>query len=161
MLVLRAFNDWDVLQNTWFEVADALPAIEKLLDISTFPEHSSAALLISKVYYCLEQYDRALEFALRGEFNVVPAKRNGYGNDAEYVNKVIETAVDAYKVLSRAGQLIPAPLRQLVEMIVARNLAHKELWHVISLGFETTNLTFIEMGLGAYKADLSGNEKCK
>ncbi|EGT50975.1 CBN-RPN-2 protein [Caenorhabditis brenneri] len=155
VLVLRAFNDWDVLVNTWFEVADALPAVEKLLDVSTFPEHSSAALLVSKVYFCLEQYDRALEFALRGDFNVVPAPRKGLGNDAEYVNKVIETAIDTYKAMSQQNMMPPQQLRDLIDKIVSRNLDKKEIWYVISLGFETRNLEMISRAIGAMPADLN------
>ncbi|PIC41824.1 hypothetical protein B9Z55_009110 [Caenorhabditis nigoni] len=129
VLVLKAFNDWDVLVNTWFEVADALPAVEKLLDVTAFPEQSSAALLVSKVYFCLEQYERALEFALRGDFNVVPAPRVGLGNDAEYVNKIIETAIDTYKIMSQQGIAAPQQLRELVDKIVARNLDNREICH--------------------------------
>ncbi|CCD65306.1 26S proteasome non-ATPase regulatory subunit 1 [Caenorhabditis elegans] len=155
VLVLKAFNDWDVLVNTWFEVADALPAVEQLLDNNTFPEHSSAALLVSKVYFCLEQYERALEFALRGDFNVVPATRTGLGNDAEYVNKIIETAIDTYKTLSKQGSGIPQKLRDLIDRIVARNLDKREIWFVISLGFETTNLAMIDRAISAMPADLT------
>ncbi|KAF1762524.1 hypothetical protein GCK72_010786 [Caenorhabditis remanei] len=147
--VLQAFNDWDILTNTWFEVADALPAVEKLLDIDQFPDHNAAALLVSKVYFCLEQYERALEFALRTDFNVVPAPKTGLGNDAEYVNKVIETAIDTYKTLSSQGLEIPVRLRELVEKIVKRNLEKSEIWYVISLGFETTNLPMIERAISA------------
>ncbi|CAI2347657.1 unnamed protein product [Caenorhabditis sp. 36 PRJEB53466] len=153
--VLRAFNDWDILTNTWFEVADALPAIEKFLEVATFPEHSAAALLVSKVYFCLEQYDRALEFALRGQFNVVPAARVGLGNDAEYVNKVIETAVDTYKSLSAQNLVVSAKLRELIDKIVSRNLDKHEIWYVISLGFETNNLAMIERAIAALPEDLS------
>uniref|UniRef100_A0A8R1HSC1 26S proteasome non-ATPase regulatory subunit 1 n=2 Tax=Caenorhabditis japonica TaxID=281687 RepID=A0A8R1HSC1_CAEJA len=155
VLVLNAFNDWDILANTWFEVADALPAIEKFLAIANFPEHSAAALLISKVYFCLEKYDRALEFALRGNFKVVPSPRVGLGNDAEYVNKVIETAIDTYKALSAQHATIPTKLRQLIDMIVARNLDKREIWYVISLGFETTNLEMIEKAIKSLPAELN------
>ncbi|PIC41822.1 hypothetical protein B9Z55_009110 [Caenorhabditis nigoni] len=155
VLVLKAFNDWDVLVNTWFEVADALPAVEKLLDVTAFPEQSSAALLVSKVYFCLEQYERALEFALRGDFNVVPAPRVGLGNDAEYVNKIIETAIDTYKIMSQQGIAAPQQLRELVDKIVARNLDNREIWYVISLGFETTNLPMIEKAISAMPAELN------
>lgn len=161
VLVLKAFNDWDVLVNTWFEVADALPAVEQLLDNNTFPEHSSAALLVSKVYFCLEQYERALEFALRGDFNVVPATRTGLGNDAEYVNKIIETAIDTYKTLSKQGSGIPQKLRDLIDRIVARNLDKREIWFVISLGFETTNLAMIDRAISAMPADLTIKNQSK
>ncbi|CAI5445836.1 unnamed protein product [Caenorhabditis angaria] len=159
--ILRAFNDWNILVNTWFEVADILPAIEKVLDSPNFPEKNAASLLVSKVYYCLEQYDKALQFALMGDFNVVPAVQTGLGNDAEYVNKIIETAIDTYKSIKQQNSeaAVPAILEELVNKIVTRNLEKHEVWYVISLGFELKNLHLIEKAISALPSELNNRNQ--
>ncbi|CAB3402392.1 unnamed protein product [Caenorhabditis bovis] len=161
--ILHAFNDWNVLVTTWFEVADVLPSIEQCLEDGDFPDPGAAALLVSKVYYCLERYDRALDFALRGNFNVVPAPKTGLGNDSEYVNKIIEVAIDNYKSMRISGKAdkISPKLEALIDKIVDRNLSKKEIWYVIALGFETKNLDMIQKAINTMPNELSRrNQTC-
>jgi hypothetical protein len=63
-LIIRALDEWEVLTPTWFEVADYLPTIERLHEDPSFAERDRAALLASKVAYCLCDYKGALKFAL-------------------------------------------------------------------------------------------------
>lgn len=53
-LIINAFDDWDVLTPTWFEVADYLNVIEALHEDETFKERHRAALLASKVSHFFE-----------------------------------------------------------------------------------------------------------
>lgn len=48
-MIIRAFDDWDILTSTWFEVADYLDVIEKLYENEKFERRHIAALLASKV----------------------------------------------------------------------------------------------------------------
>ena len=65
--IVRTFDDWEVLTSTWFEVADYLPVIEKLAEDKSFPEYRRAALLSSKVAYCLGDYAGSLQLVLGAE----------------------------------------------------------------------------------------------
>ena len=48
----------------WSEVADSVDEIEKLSEDSEFVNRKLAAIVASKVYYHLEEYNDALKFAL-------------------------------------------------------------------------------------------------
>lgn len=73
-MIVNAFDDWNVLNSTWFEVADYLKVIECLSEDETFGQNKRAALLSSKVAYCLGDYDTALHFALNAVelFSLMP-----------------------------------------------------------------------------------------
>lgn len=52
-LIIEVLDDWDVLTPTWFEVADYLSVIEGLHEDEHFKQRYLAALLASKVFFCL------------------------------------------------------------------------------------------------------------
>lgn len=60
-----------------------------------------AALVASKVSYCLGDYDAALQMALAAaaHFQLTPRGRTSSvaKQDEQYVNKMIEVALDTYK----------------------------------------------------------------
>uniref|UniRef100_A0A0N4ZZ09 26S proteasome non-ATPase regulatory subunit 1 n=1 Tax=Parastrongyloides trichosuri TaxID=131310 RepID=A0A0N4ZZ09_PARTI len=150
-LIVSAFDDWDALTSTWFEVANYLKSIEKLAGDKTFSERKRAALLSSKVAFCLGDYDTALEFALKAEdtFLLTPRKasiQNG-PQDEQYINKVVEQALDTYKNLRGKGQLIKEDLEKLVNRIFETNLNKKEYSFVIGLALETKRLDMIETSI--------------
>lgn len=78
-MIVTEFDDWGVLTSTWFEVADYLKVIECLSEDESFGQNKRAALLSSKVAYCLGDYDSALHFALNaGElFSLTPRPSSG------------------------------------------------------------------------------------
>lgn len=78
-MIINEFDDWGVLTSTWFEVADYLKVIECLSEDENFGQNKRAALLSSKVAYCLGDYDTALHFALNaGElFSLTPRPSSG------------------------------------------------------------------------------------
>uniref|UniRef100_A0A914YFL8 26S proteasome non-ATPase regulatory subunit 1/RPN2 N-terminal domain-containing protein n=1 Tax=Panagrolaimus superbus TaxID=310955 RepID=A0A914YFL8_9BILA len=87
-LIIKTFDDWGVLTSTWYEVADYLSTIEKLSNDSSFSERHRAALLSSKVVYCLGDYAGALQLALGAEdlFSLSPRPAHPeYGQQDELV----------------------------------------------------------------------------
>lgn len=87
-IIVNAFDDWEVLTPTWFEVADYIGAIEKLAEDEKFPERGRAALLASKVAYCLGDYNGALHLALAAgdKFSLTPrAPTKEFGPQDELV----------------------------------------------------------------------------
>uniref|UniRef100_A0A915D3Z3 26S proteasome non-ATPase regulatory subunit 1/RPN2 N-terminal domain-containing protein n=1 Tax=Ditylenchus dipsaci TaxID=166011 RepID=A0A915D3Z3_9BILA len=64
-MIIDAFNNWEVLTPTWFQVADALDDIKSLANSVDFPAKKSAWLLASKIEYCLKNYEEAMEHALQ------------------------------------------------------------------------------------------------
>lgn len=87
-LIIKTFDDWGVLTTTWFEVADYLSTIEKLSEDTAFTERRRAALLSSKVAYCLGDYAGALHLVLGAEelFSLSPRPAHPeYGQQDELV----------------------------------------------------------------------------
>eukprot|EP00929_Paragymnodinium_shiwhaense_P095737 TRINITY_DN5700_c0_g1_i1.p1 TRINITY_DN5700_c0_g1~~TRINITY_DN5700_c0_g1_i1.p1 ORF type:complete len:1089 (+),score=365.49 TRINITY_DN5700_c0_g1_i1:107-3373(+) len=85
---LRQLNE--VVDQFWHEIADYLPLIESLYEDPAFPGRQLAALVASKVFYHLEEYEDALRLAL-GAGDLFDL-----GNRSEYVDKVVAVAIDQY-----------------------------------------------------------------
>ena len=76
------------LEYNHFQAADYLVYLEMLAEDKTFAGQKEAALLASKVTYCLEQYDRALTLALAAgdRFSLSPKQSSNIaGNMDELV----------------------------------------------------------------------------
>uniref|UniRef100_A0A183F4V8 26S proteasome non-ATPase regulatory subunit 1 n=1 Tax=Heligmosomoides polygyrus TaxID=6339 RepID=A0A183F4V8_HELPZ len=150
-MLIDLFDDWDVLTNTWFEVADCASFIEELSEDKGFPARQKAALLASKVAFCLEDYDNALNFALSADthFKLTPRpKSKTVGDkDDEYVNKIIEIAIDSYKRIKNSGDKMDARLEALINRIFQRNLDKNELLYVIGLALDTRRIDMVEKAI--------------
>ncbi|KAL7274550.1 proteasome regulatory particle base subunit [Rhizina undulata] len=74
----------------WPEIADNVSKIEVLYEDEQFPQRQLAALVASKVYYHLGEYDESMVFALgAGELFDITAK-------SEYVETIISKCIDKY-----------------------------------------------------------------
>jgi len=91
---LRALNP--LVPQFWAEIPEHIALIEALYESNELSKHArdSAALLASKVYYFLGEYDEALSFAL-GAGNAFEAESRAYGAE-EYVETVVSKAIDRY-----------------------------------------------------------------
>lgn len=101
VLIIKTFDDWEVLTSTWFEVADYLTVIEKLSEDKNFPERKRAALLASKVAYCLGDYVGALQLALGAEdlFSLKPRDAHAvFGPQDELVSYLIHYNYSIYQL---------------------------------------------------------------
>lgn len=74
----------------WAEIADSVSKIEELYEDESFPDRKLAALVASKVFYHLGEFEESMNFALgAGELFDISAK-------SEYVQTIIEKCVDKY-----------------------------------------------------------------
>ncbi|CAE6469908.1 unnamed protein product [Rhizoctonia solani] len=80
----------------WAEISEEISAIEALSESSdiTPAARENAALVASKVYYYLGQYDDALSFALRSG-NAFEAEST-QEKSAEYTETIVSNAIDRY-----------------------------------------------------------------
>ncbi|KAJ9222563.1 hypothetical protein DTO027B5_7690 [Paecilomyces variotii] len=78
----------------WTEIVDAIPQIEALYEDETFPERELAALVASKVYYHLQEYNESMVFALGA------GKLFNLDNGGEYEETIIAKCVDTFIALS-------------------------------------------------------------
>ncbi|CEL95825.1 unnamed protein product [Vitrella brassicaformis CCMP3155] len=88
VLALQKLNS--VVDQFWAEIADYLADIESLYEDPKFDHRELAALVASKVYYHLEEYDDALRLALgAGNLFVLSEK-------SQYVHTIISRCIDEY-----------------------------------------------------------------
>lgn len=78
----------------WPEVSGSIGQIEALYEDESFPDRELAALVASKVYYHLQEYNESMTFALGAGnlFNI--------DNPGEYEDTIISKCVDTYISLS-------------------------------------------------------------
>ncbi|VBB25556.1 unnamed protein product [Acanthocheilonema viteae] len=152
-LIIEVLDDWDVLTPTWFEVADYLSVIEGLHEDEHFRQRYLAALLASKVAFCLGDYNGALQLALAAEdkFQLTPRSPSILvgSQDEQYVNKMIEHALDTYKQAKRNEDEIDPRLEKLINRLFERNMKKRELRYVIGLALDTRRTDMILVAIKA------------
>ncbi|KAJ6084165.1 26S proteasome regulatory complex non-ATPase subcomplex Rpn2/Psmd1 subunit [Penicillium sp. IBT 16267x] len=80
----------------WTEVVNTVPEIEALYEDESFPERELAALVASKVYYHLQEYNESMVLALGA------GKLFKLDNGGEYEETIIAKCVDTFISLSAA-----------------------------------------------------------
>ncbi|KAJ5498096.1 26S proteasome regulatory complex non-ATPase subcomplex Rpn2/Psmd1 subunit [Penicillium expansum] len=84
------------IDHLWTEVVNAVPEIEALYEDESFPERGLAALVASKVYYHLQEYNESMVLALGA------GKLFKLENGGEYEETIIAKCVDTFVSLSAA-----------------------------------------------------------
>ncbi|CAD6892156.1 unnamed protein product [Tilletia controversa] len=158
-LVTYALQELDsVVHAHWTEIADAVSKLEILYEDTAFPNRQLAALLASKVYFHLAEFEEALNFALAAGplFNVE--------HKNEYVDTVISQAIDKYIELSSdaspsepstsatgASQPSLASLKNIVDQMFERCISIGEFRQAVGIALETRRLDVIERVFGVSK----------
>ncbi|CCL98292.1 uncharacterized protein FIBRA_00286 [Fibroporia radiculosa] len=150
----------------WAEISEHITLIESLYegDELSAEAHDAAALLASKVYYYLGEYDEALNFAL-GAGVAFEAESRAPGAE-EYVETVISKAIDKYieaRAMEQldAGEKIDPKLQGIIESIFRRCMADGEYKQAIGIALEARRLDVIkqiyentqDVGLLSYAMD--------
>ncbi|KAJ3550952.1 hypothetical protein NM688_g4968 [Phlebia brevispora] len=150
----------------WAEISEQIELIEALYESPELPKsaHDAAALLASKVYYYLGEYDEALSFALNA--GAAFADEGRTAGAEEYVETVISKAIDRYveersKVSSGEGDKIDAKLQGIIESILNRCIQDGEYKQAVGIALESHRLDMIaniyhkanDVGLLSYAMD--------
>ena len=85
------------VDSLWPEVVGSIGELEALHEDSEFPQRELAALVVSKVYYHLQEYNESMIFAL-GAGQLFNIDRQG-----EYEDTIISRCVDTYIAISSQG----------------------------------------------------------
>lgn len=90
---LQSINE--VIDELWSEVSTQLPDFEALYDDVYFTDRKMAALIVSKVYYNLGEYESAVEYALAADekFNI--------DEKTQYVETIVSKSIEMYIKSSR------------------------------------------------------------
>nr|GAT44102.1 predicted protein [Mycena chlorophos] len=132
----------------WAEISEQIALIESLHENDEIPKKTrdSAALLASKVYYFLGEYDESLSFALgAGPAFEEQIRANG---SEEYIETVLSKAIDRYIQLRMDEQSgkekMDARLQSVIENIFLRCIQERELKQAIGIALEARRLDVIE-----------------
>ncbi|RDB29217.1 26S proteasome non-ATPase regulatory subunit 1 A [Hypsizygus marmoreus] len=143
---LKALNP--LVPQFWAEISEHIALIEALYETDELPKdaRNSAALLASKVYYFLGEYDEALSFAL-GAGSAFEAETRIYGSE-EFVETVISKAIDRYiqvRSEERSGGLekVDPRLQSIIESIFSRCIVEGEFRQAIGIALESRRLDVI------------------
>ncbi|KAJ3348401.1 proteasome regulatory particle base subunit [Entophlyctis luteolus] len=139
---LFALNQLNELVNVfWPEIADAISKIEILFEDSAFKHRELAALVASKVYFHLAEYDDALMFALGAGQLFEPAF-----NSSEYIETMVSKAIDKYIQLrtSPDSPEIDPRLEDVVQRMFAVCHADGEFKQALGVALESQRLDVIE-----------------
>ncbi|OBZ79605.1 26S proteasome non-ATPase regulatory subunit 1 [Grifola frondosa] len=143
---LKALNS--LVPQFWAEISEHIALIESLYESEELPKeaHDAAALLASKVYYYLGEYDEALSFAL-GAGSAFEADTRTPGVE-EYVETVVSKAIDKYirerstERLGVAGT-VDIRLQGIVEAIFRRCIEDGEYKQAIGIALESHRLDVV------------------
>lgn len=109
-----------VVHQLWAEIANNLVDLEELFEDNAFDKRNLAALVISKVYYNLGDFDSAVTYALRAgsEFDV--------DEKSQYVETIVSHCIDLYIAeSSKAYTTQGAPLPDEQLLAVFEHMVHK------------------------------------
>ncbi|CAH8821235.1 unnamed protein product [Trichobilharzia szidati] len=155
----------DIVDEFWAEISEAVIKIEILHEDASFEYNKLAALLASKVYYHLAEYDDALHFALCAEelFDI--------NANTEFVETIIAKCIDKYTSL-RVAQDQPGDatgsaltrqasgdrywsvssptykrLEHVVNKMFDRCFEHKQYKQALGIAIETRRLDIFEKAI--------------
>lgn len=139
---LKSIND--VVDELWSEIANNILEIEELYEDESFKERKLAALIASKVYYNLADYDSSVKFALVADDAFDINEQSGY------VETIISKAIDRYIKLSQesyeneASVEIPQQLTNIFERMLEKAIKANDLRLVIGVALDSYRLDIVE-----------------
>ncbi|CAG8688334.1 13834_t:CDS:10, partial [Gigaspora margarita] len=143
---LKKLNE--IVDQFWAEISDAVQKIEILYEDESFPQRQLSALVASKVYYHLGEFDDSLTFAL-GAGDLFDAT-----SKSEYVETIISKCIDKYISLrvqeydnSSSAQPIDPRLQDVVERMFQRCYDDGEFKQAIGISLEARRLDIIEQAI--------------
>ncbi|KAF9452586.1 26S proteasome regulatory complex, non-ATPase subcomplex, Rpn2/Psmd1 subunit [Macrolepiota fuliginosa MF-IS2] len=144
---LKALNP--LVPQFWAEISEHIALIESLYEGDELPKNArdQAALLASKVYYYLGEYDDALSFAL-GAGNTFNEESRTPGSE-EYVETIVSKAIDRYievRAQEQSGtskDKIDPRLQTIIEGIFERCISEGEFKQAIGIALESRRLDIV------------------
>ncbi|CAG8455290.1 13893_t:CDS:10 [Ambispora leptoticha] len=140
---LKKLNN--LVDQFWAEIADAISKIEILYEDEEFSQRELSALVASKVYYHLGEFEDSLTFAL-GAGTLFDAS-----SKSEYVETIISKCIDRYINLRvesyenpTSGIEIDPRLEEVVERMFQRCYDDGEFKQAIGIALESRRLDIIE-----------------
>ncbi|KAL9644481.1 hypothetical protein ABK040_009347 [Willaertia magna] len=127
----------------WAEISESIRKIEGFYENQKFPNRELAALLTSKVYYHLNEFDESLQFAL-GAGKLFDVSKQ---DEDEYVNKIIGKCIDTYIRVRQSGQKEDPRLTDIVERMFDKCFQEGEYKQALGIALESRRLDKLEQAI--------------
>ncbi|KAG5421301.1 RPN2 [Candida metapsilosis] len=145
----------EVVDQLWAEIANNITDLEELYENSSFEKRALAALVISKVYYNLGDFDASVKYALYAgdEFNVE--------EQSQYVETIVSKCINLYNSLSQQkfsddSVVIESRLTSIFEKMLQKCLKANEVKLTLGIALESYRLDLVESIL---KTQIENNEE--
>ncbi|AFZ81480.1 26S proteasome regulatory subunit, putative [Theileria equi strain WA] len=135
-----------VVDYFWPEVVDSIPVLECLAEDDTFKSCKLAALVISKIYYHMELYGQALQYAL------IAGEKFDVSVYSEYTNLIVAKAVDEYikyrcnseeSLCHTLDAHVIAALEALVEKMISMSMSRGEEQHAMGIALDSRRIDLV------------------
>ncbi|GMF99531.1 unnamed protein product [[Candida] boidinii] len=133
----------ELANQLWAEIANNISEIEELYEDESFPKRNLAALLASKVYYNLGDYDSSVKYSLYSgtEFDV--------NEKSEFVETIVSKCIESYISLSQAKYAKPSikideQLTSIFERMLEKCAKGGELKLALGIALESYRLDIVQ-----------------
>ncbi|CAI4367084.1 BAQ_1a_G0026460.mRNA.1.CDS.1 [Saccharomyces cerevisiae] len=160
---LESINN--VVDQLWSEISNELPDIEALYDDDTFSDREMAALIASKVYYNLGEYESAVKYALAAK------DRFDIDEKSQFVETIVSKSIEMYvqeasKQYTKDEQfytkdIIDPKLTSIFERMIEKCLKASELKLALGIALEGYRLDIIGSALKSKLDQDSTSENVK
>ncbi|KAJ2233268.1 proteasome regulatory particle base subunit [Coemansia sp. RSA 1286] len=130
-----------VTDRFWTEISDSISKIEILFEDESFEHRQLAALVASKIYFYLGEFDDALSFALGA------GQLFSLTESSKYAETIVNHAMDNYIKLRSSNAQVDPRLEAVVERMIEGCFAAKEYAQVIGIAIESQRLDVLERAL--------------
>ncbi|KAF8952283.1 proteasome regulatory particle base subunit [Podila verticillata] len=139
-----------IVDQFWAEISDAVSKIEIMYEDTGFKDRQLAALVASKVYYHLGEFDDSLNFAL-GAGNLIDLSQK-----SEYIDTIVSKCIDKYIALRNQEHEDPQNvepmdprLKDVVEKMFDRCYQDSEYKQAVGIALESRRLDVVEHSIKA------------
>lgn len=147
MFALQRLNE--LVDMFWHEISDSVGKIEVLYEDRNFRHRELAALVVSKIYYHLGEYNVSVEFALEAGslFNI--------NSTNEYVETIVSKCIEMY-ILERVYNATAGPgqtkeikknLEAVVDRMFSRCFDDRQFKQAVGIALETRRMDIFEKAI--------------
>lgn len=133
----------EIVDQLWAEIANNINELEELYEDENFDKRRLAALLISKVYYNLGDFESSVKYSLFAgeEFNIE--------EQSQYIESIVSQCINLYSSQSKLkfedeSIIIDPRLTGIFERMVEKCLKSDELKLALGISLESYRLDLIE-----------------
>lgn len=133
----------EVVDQLWSEIANNITELEELYEDESFEKRSLAALIISKVYYNLGDFEASVKYSLAAgeEFDVEER--------SQYIETIVSQCINLYTVLSQKKFLdksvtIDSRLTGIFERMLMKCIKANDLKLALGISLESYRLDLVQ-----------------